>query len=319
PEKPLASLELLISEKGNGQFTRPDGEVKKVESANLANVDAAVINWKDRGDKSRDNLMVFYFCGHGVASGDITTLLLHDFGKREDRPLKQAIDFGGFHLGMDKCAARQQCYFVDTCRVASPTLIEASNYAGDPIIYGSAKHSTKGKRYAPVYYSTVAGSRAYGREGAPSIFTEVLLRAMKGAGSGRIRGDWHVTTNTLANGISYLLEWEIREDEPVEQVPETGKVARFPLHYLKGKPVVPVRIGCVPSKANDEARLSYSDVDVPGGIVTRKDMDPMDWEVDIEPGRYRFSAEFPGGAYRDNNEEGLVWPPIIEVPIGVKL
>jgi len=314
PAKPLASLDLLISDAQGSEFTLPNGEVKQIERAVFSHIDRAVINWKDRGDRSPDHLMIFYFCGHGIAGGSVTSLLLEDFGERADRPLKQAIDFNGFYLGMDKCAALQQCYFVDACRVASPTLIEAHDYAGDPIIYGSTKPS--GKRRAPVYYSTVIGSRAYGRTGAPSVFTEVLLKAFDGAGSDDVEGDWRVDTQMLNRGISYLLEREIGETEEIEQVSPVDGLTRFTLHYLDRKPFVPVTIGCTPTNANDAAVLSYCYKDG-SNEVKRLSPESSDWNVDIEEGNYCFQASYQGRTFRRNNEGVGVRPPFRQIRIEV--
>ena len=314
PAKPLASLELLVSDTQGNEFMLPNGDVKQIERAILPRVDSAVLDWKDRGDRSPDHLMIFFFCGHGIAGGPITTLLLEDFGERPDRPLKQAIDFNGFYHGMDKCTARQQCYFVDACRVASPTLIEAYDYAGDPIIYGSTQPS--GKRRAPVYYSTVVGSRAYGRTGAPSVFTEVLLRAFDGAGSDDVDGDWRVDTQMLNRGISYLLEREIGETAGLEQVSPVDGLTRFTLHYLDRRPVVPVTVGCKPTEVNDAAVLSYCYKDG-SNEVERLPPQSSDWNIDIEEGTYCFSAKVQGRTYRRNNEGIGVRPPFRRVHIEV--
>lgn len=314
PTKPLASLDLLISEAQGNEFTLPNGEVKQIEPAILENVDRAVLTWKDRGDKSPDHLMIFFFCGHGITGGPITSLLLEDFGKRSDRPLKQAIDFNSFYQGMAKCKARQQCYFVDACRVASPTLIEAHNYAGEPIIYGSTQPS--GKRRAPVYYSTVLGSRAYGRTDAPSVFTEVLIRAFDGAGSDDVDGDWRVDTQMLNRGISYLLEREIGETTGLEQVCPVDGLTRFTLHYLDRRPVVPVTVGCRPTGANNVVVLSYCYMDG-SNEVERLPPQSSDWNIDVEEGTYCFSAKLKGRTYRPNNEGIGVRPPFRRVNIEV--
>ena len=169
----------------------------------------------------------------------MTTLLVDDFGAIPAAPLANAVDFHGLHLGMDKCQARQQCYFIDACRVASSTLIDAGaiGFFGDPIIHGGARHSILGQRSAPIYYSTVAGSRAYGRPETPSIFTEALLKAFSGAGSDDVADDWRVYTDTLNRGIHFLLR---RMTEGVERVDELvrvgGELTSFTLHYLVGKP-----------------------------------------------------------------------------------
>ena len=67
PEKPLASVELLVSGKSTGKFVLPDGTVKNVQRASMANVKEAITHWQERGDSHTGNLMVFFFSGHGLA------------------------------------------------------------------------------------------------------------------------------------------------------------------------------------------------------------------------------------------------------------
>jgi hypothetical protein len=314
PKKPLASLELLLSDAQNHEFTFPDGEVTQVENASKANVKRSVRCWIERGDQSRDNLVIFYFCGHGIASGPETALLLDDFGEWQNAPLENAIDFRGLHLGMDKCRAREQTYFIDACRTASPTLIESFNYSGDPIIQGSARHSTFGRRHAPVYYSTVAGNRAYGRFGVPSVFTEALLMALNGAGSDDVEGDWRIYSDMLNRGIGYTLEIVKGDAIKLDQIISVDGLTRFTLHYLDGKPIVPVTIGCNPSMANRLAKLSYSDG---SKDVVRLHKEETNWDVNMEVGDYRFSAKFQGGPFVDKDKQGHVRPPFRRITIVV--
>jgi len=315
PAKPLASLELLVSDAQSTGFTLPDGQVKPVDQANMNNVKKAVLDWIDRGNTNVEHFMIFYFCGHGIASGLLTSLLLEDFGERHDSPLMQAIDFQEFYLGMDKCKARQQCYFIDACRAASPTLIESSGFKGDPIIYGSVRHSDLGSRRAPIYYSTVAGSRAYGRTGAPSLFTEALLKALDGAGSDDVDGDWRVDTDTLNRGIDYILTRMIGEDLQIDQVSPVCELTRFTFHHLDGRPIVPVTIGCEPHTANEKANLSYSNP--AGQKMIRPAVKPAPWDVYLEEGNYQFYADFPGGEFHNNNEGRYIRPPFRPVQIPV--
>jgi hypothetical protein len=317
PGKPLASLDLLVSDSESSQFTLPNGDVKEVERASYDRVKPAIRAWKGRGDESRDHFLIFFFCGHGVARGLVTSLLLDDFGELHDHPLEHAIDFRELHSGMDRCAARQQWYLIDACRKASPALIERyNNYAGDPIWPGSATHSVHGPRSAPIYYSTVPGSGAYGRTGEPSVFTEALLKALEGAGSNDLEGDWRVSTDWLYLGIRYVLRRALGEGEGLEQVSQVDGLVPFVLHYIDGRPLVPVTIGCQPAEANGAADLTYSD---PGGSnpIRREPIEPSEWDVDIEEGKYVFSARFAGGRYHDNRVERHVRPPYRRVPIEV--
>lgn len=303
PQKPLASVQLLISADPPHTFHYPGGSTAVVDAATMANVKPAIKRWIARGDQIADNLMLFFFSGHGIAAGAETSLLLEDFGAWPANPLENAIDFRNFHLGMDKCRARQQCYFIDTCRVASATLIETFDYAGDPIVPGT----TLGARDAPIYYATVAGSRAYGRPNRPSVFTEALLDALAGAGADDPEGDWRVYSDQLNRGISQLVTRAVGAGGTVSQAPTSSWVTPFPLHFLRDRPVVPVDVTCHPADANTAAQLSYADA--AGNPVVRHPAEASNWEVSLPEGRYDFTARFPPGTpYRDATAHRAVRP-----------
>lgn len=317
PDKPLASIELLISDAANDKFIFPDDKETKIEKANKSNVKKAIHHWVNLGDENRDNRMIFFFCGHGIASGPFVSLLLDDFGKYKHAPLDNTIDFDGFYLGMDKCKAREQCFFIDACRTASSTLIESLNYAGDPIIGPSATPSNHGRRYAPVYYSTVPGDSAYGRPMDTSVFTEALIKALNGAGSDDIEGDWRVYTDRLNIGIYYLIKRMMSNIPFLEQVISVdGLSSPFTIHYLKGKPLVPIAVGCDPKKANKMAQFSFTNQTTK---IERPDMELSDWYIDILEGEYVFSANFPRGPYLNNEIKKHVRPPFRKIPIEVRI
>jgi hypothetical protein len=203
PAKPLASLQLLIS-KMNEQLTLPSGKVIPINNATMENIKKDIQKWFDKGDQNKDNLLIFYFCGHGIAKGSFTTLLAEDFGASKLNILENAIDFYQFHMGMERCKARQQIYFIDACRNVSSNLIDSVN-TGQPIISGRYQPSKFGMRRAPILFSTIAGYPAFGRHNQPSIFTDAMLQSLKGAGSNKDAQKWNITTNSLHDGISTFL------------------------------------------------------------------------------------------------------------------
>lgn len=319
PTKPLATIEMLISEPDDSTYTLPGGEVKAVERATFNKAKKKLLKWNERGDKHQENLLVFFFCGHGVSRGYATSLLMEDFGSISKNPLEHALSFRDFYDGMDTCQARQQCYFIDACRTASPTLITRyNNYTGQPVIPSSAFLAALGARTAPIFYATVPGSTAYGRAGEASVFTDALLKALKGAGSNDLEeeGSWRVDTNTLNQGLDYLLRWTLGESSGVGQVISVDELVNFTLHYLESSPIVPVSIGCNPSEANLAAQLGYSK---PGGVgvVIRPEMQDSDWHVLLELGEYHFFAEFPHGGYSNDQKDKPIEPPFRKVMLEV--
>ncbi len=320
PDKPLATLEMLISSEDEAAFELPDGEEKPVEAAKFDQVESAINRWFDRGDRDPDSLLIFYFCGHGVSRGYATALLMEDFGKNHRNPLKHALSFRDLYDGMDICKARQQCYFIDACRKASPKLITRyNNYTGDPVLPGSAYLAAERTRSGPIFYATVPGSNAYGRINKPSMFTESLLKALGGAGSNDLEeeGIFRVDTNTLNQGLDHLLRQTVSNSAGMGQVISVDELVNFTLHYLRDDPVIPVTIGCKPKQANENALLSYSSPQSTE-VTPRLYEDKSDWHVDLEIGDYHFYAEFPSGEFNKLEKERSVRPPFRKVVLEVE-
>lgn len=314
PIKPLASIEILISDAANQTYTLPTGEVKQIEKATVANVITAVNDWFNRGDQNKDNLLIFYFCGHGIARGAGTSLLLENYGETSYGALRQAVYFDGLHLGMDKCKARYQCYFIDACRVASPTLIQADGYYGDPIIPGSALHSQIGARRGSVFYSTIPGTQAFGLPNKPSVFADALLSALRGPGSNDFSGSWCIDTDTLYTGIRLLLKREMSRYD-ADQLCSINDYGTCTLHYLKALPEALVEVSCQPEQANQDASLSCSNGTK---TIERPAPESLPWNIMLETGNYDFHAKFSTAQYTDSSKSDYVRPPFRPIKIEVQ-
>lgn len=310
PALPLASLDLLVSEAASTPFPTPaDGLPGR---AAFDAVKAAVLAWFARADTDADNLLLFYFCGHGLASGGQTTLLCDDFGSLPPNPLEHALDFTGLYLGLDKCKARRQVFFVDACRVASPTLFTTLNFVGHPVIPGSARFASR-TRQAPVYYATVAGAAAYGQVGRPSVFTEATLQAFEGAGCDDLDGGWAVQTDALNRGIFHLMRRAVSRAATVGQLSTVDNLTRFALHHLPGRPRVPVEVACHPDAKNAHAALEC----VGNGQHLRRPPAPSAWDLDLEEGDYTFSADLRPAEAAQGSTSTHVSPPFRPVRIPV--
>ena len=313
--QPLATVDVLISDSKVKEFTDQTGKIFQIERASFANVEKAILDrWVERGNTNPDNLMIFFFCGHGVSRGLKTSLLMEDFGSLENNPLREGIDFEAFFGGMDKCKARNQVYFIDSCRAASANLIlEYNDYTGEPILPMAPGYS--GPRSCARYYAAVPGQKAYGRDSQPSVFTEALLKAMQGAGCSGYTSRWKVNTDTLGQGLRVLIRRSQQELQTQAQISDYID-ASFPLHLLKTEPIIPITLGCMPTEANLVAEMGYVYKD--GQRQTRPVPDASDWDLMIPPGDYNFFAEFNAGIYKNNNIHVYVNPPGQPLPLEVK-
>jgi hypothetical protein len=292
--KKVGSVALLLSEETPAPFVHPDDESEKtVSRADAANVNDAVLEWFQRGDSHPDNLLIFYFCGHGVTAGTDTALLLSDYGSNPLDPLAGAIDFRRFRLGMGRCQASEQCFFVDACRTQSETLVEADT-AGRYIVMPRPRNPAWAPRKAPVFYATMNGFKAYSFPNEPSIYTDALLQALDDLAADDETGTWRVCTNRIQSAVDHLIGR--RALDVASLVPPTSDDASsIDLHYLKDPPKVPVYIKSEPSDALEAAALSYQPAGgaaIPAPAAERRG---AEWTLRLPAGAYEFTATFPPG------------------------
>jgi hypothetical protein len=287
PDRPLASVSLLVSETPRNNFTNPKSQqAHQPEEATYANAEEAITAWALRGRANKDNLLIFYFCGHGIAQGSDMSLLMSDYGRNVVAPLKQAIDFRRFRLGMSRNLPSRQLYFVDACRANSDRLIENFGYAGDPMINVGVEDVAE----APVYFATLSGELAFGKPNEVSVFTDGLIKGLNGSGSDDSEGDWRVTTSRLKEAIDYHVRQALEGGAKRAQVPPTDDLTTFEIHHLSGLPEVPVSVTCKPPTENQNAEF----VCELGGVVhNRRRPDSAHWTIPLPAGKYRFAAEFP--------------------------
>jgi hypothetical protein len=311
PTHKLATVSLLVSEKGDRRYTPTEGTELVVEPATINNVREAVRQWYHRGDTNLDNLLVFYFCGHGALGGAAQTLFLEDFGHDDLAPLDGAIDFTKLHRGMNRCQARYQIYFVDACRVASTTVLDyAVDSYGDPLIPPLKNPALLPvARSSSVYYSTLAGAKSYSRNNQVSQFTESLITALSCAAD-NAEGDnkWHVHTGNLNQGICKLIKRAVIRKEAVFQpVEQNAPIVEFCFHEPKAEPKVPVFIGCHDEKDNPRSDLTC---EKKGFACNAGAGQTWGWDVYLPQGDYIFDAKDRQAPNRINHAEKLIVPPL---------
>lgn len=318
PDKPLASLSLLVSDAADSAFEfRVGKKLKSVAAApaTMPEVDAAVRAWRKAGHRNPDHLMLFFFCGHGIAHGPYLSLLLSDFGANPEAPLYGAVDFRRLWLGMDECAAREQCYFVDACRVGSELLARSEGFAGLPIIQNvaGATNVTGRLRQAPVFHSTLSGGQAYAKSGEPSLYTKALLEALAGAGCDVDEdGKWRVHTNQLNGALgSIMLDASKRLRVSQLQIPPAEGLTTFNLNVV-ASPLVPVIVTCRPDTFNDKATLSCRN----GSLQRMRKPGKETWRLKLPVDTYDFVARIDTLNYSRPKVE--VRPPFPRVNLDIK-
>jgi len=284
----LGSIEVLSS--GAAKFINEAGATVKVKPATLDNVRAAAEAWYARANANPDNLLMFYFCGHGVSSGDVHSLLLADFGAKPLDPFNSgAIDAEAFMDGLlSRCQARSQLFLLDACRtVDHQSFGSLGTQRGVPIVSGGA-HNNLGTTQQACLWATQLGTPAFGRKGHESVFMEAMLKAMLGAGCMQDREgkSWVIQPDMLKHGIDVFVERAMGYEAQWVTLDRMAK--GFALHVLPGEPILPVKVICEPTPSLSARELRCSSGDVrPAGP-------PEPWYLDLPRSQYLFQSVAPG-------------------------
>ncbi len=310
PDRPLATLRMLATEENGRPYThaRLDSPAS-LEAPNYPQTRAALKAWKKNGDSHEDNMVLLYFCGHGVARGlEGLTLLLSDYGADPDAAMDGALDFSAFQRGMAQCAASRQCFFVDACRSVTD-IAQSTNHRGQFVIQDNTSRPYDSDWNYAVLYSTTAGERAYGRRDKPSFYAEELIKALNGTAANNRNADglWRVNTGELNAAIHHGLS---RRGDQIKN-PAVRLVA-FDLHILRSAPLVPVHVSCDPRDDTAHAQLSC---ERNGAVLDQRAPQARDWVTQLHYGAYDFIARI--GAKTGRREGEFVFPPYREIAIRV--
>lgn len=296
PSAPLATVDLLVSDgKAAVDYTRPDGSVVTLEIPTKAAIAAALRLWKQRGAAHDGDLLIFFFCGHGVARGFQLALLAQDFGSDEEQPFNGAIWFEGMREGMRNGRATRQIYFVDACRVGSENLLR--DYVASLDAVFSARAPFTVDLAQSVYYATTTGQSAYGRPGETSLFTRNLLLGLQGLAANDDRGDWRIETTKLQRVLTELSREFALPEHFGLQSPTSGEQVSFDLHRLRDAPIVPLFMQ--PSWSDED---DLPPTDIRSVEVFREGARAMRW---LDPWETADDCSWETGRFRSDQTAGM--------------
>jgi hypothetical protein len=196
--------------------------------------------------------------------------------------------------GLKKCKAAQQVFFVDACRSNSDVLIaQSGSFAGQVPLGPGPRPLDFPRRLHVPYYATLAGDRSHARPGQVSLFTEALLKSLRGAGSDDPEGEWRVTTSRLQEAIDHFMSQPIFAGAVAGvQVPTVGELPVFNLHALASDPIVPVYVGCQRPEENAQAQFvcRHAGLERNRRAVAAGDDATGEWALDLSFGDYEFVA-----------------------------
>jgi len=288
---PLGSVELLISPAANDNFSPPpnhDGTLLSLPTFN--NIRQAYLAWKSRSNRNKDNIALFYFCGHGGQKDTQLYLLCQDFGAPPGDVWEGAFDFTRTRDSFHTCAAERQFFFVDACRKLTLNLL-----LRQPIVRGLEGARAATDVDAPFNFTQFAAPKneaAMGPVRGISYYAQAIMRALEGAAAKRERGRWIVTTGRLVETLEEIAgtleippEAEYDPHYPRE-ILTSATILRVPL------PHVSVTIYCDPEDANPLATLSLKKYRSKNPLRTQVG-GPM--RIEVPAGIYDATADFKAG------------------------
>lgn len=243
---PLGTVDLLISPVANDDLSLPknlDGSALALPT--FANVRTAYEGWKNRCSRNKDNIALFYFCGHGGEKSFSLYLLCQDFGAANDI-WDGAFDFTRTRDAFHTCAAERQLFFVDACRELTLGLLLFEPTARP--LEGSRKATDPDCRFNFTQFAAPHNASALGPVKGVSYYSTALMKALDGAAAKNVAGDWIVTTGRIVDTLEEIARMQELPDDYnpnyPEEINETAPFLRVPT------PKVPVTISCLPEEDN---------------------------------------------------------------------
>jgi hypothetical protein len=217
---PLKTVRLLLSpsatelqaEPALATITTPDPAQITVPRASRDAFENAAHDWRLDATKNTDDLIIFFFAGHGVQRViDEGILLLDDFLAPHRPPLQRSALVGNLRAGLTPSVkfpdiAKTQFFFIDTCLLEPQALAQFAD-PQVPQIFGPETGGPPDRRESAVLFSTVNRAAAIGRDGKPSHFAEALISALDNGAEDPVDPDgngpvWPVTAHTIKTAIN---------------------------------------------------------------------------------------------------------------------
>lgn len=321
--KPLASVSLLISEDPTKPYqpSRPSGAAQfQPPSATLANVKEAARNWAERLSSHKENMGVFYFCGHGASLGQQAALLLEDFGL-PGADFDNAIDVDILRGTMKNSPAIQQLYLVDCCRTNADELYKNEPSIGSRIV--SVSRLQRGHSIPPqqfVLFPTIDGEEAFGIKDKISVFSNSLIDAMSFAGADDRTGLWLTNTASLFAAVDKLVRHRVPESKMLRSKPNALDATSFDFNEID-EPTI-TRSFVTISDKSFWGKVELECVDPNGATPPQRkhskdSLSETCCMFGLNEGRWRFKGSLPASPPQIQEDERTLRVPVAYVELKV--
>ncbi|RXF72858.1 caspase family protein [Hansschlegelia zhihuaiae] len=309
--KPLRSLALLLSEAAPAPFPHARvGAAVTPPAATIGNVTDAVDYWLTRASTNPENMVIFFFAGHGVSTSD-PLLFLQDFGRRVQDRYAGSINLNDFVVAMRTKTPGRQLFLIDSCRtIAKTSLALAGAHRGVALVSPTDVAGT-GQSLAlqSVHHATTEFAPAFGERAGVSLFTDALLRAFRGGGA-QAHIAWKIGTSGLEQALGAYVA-RAAAGHGVTQLPERSRGSFFEIS-------APTKIE-IPLHVSFDQEDAWGDVHqlearCGAGVSASWTSDPLqpiiEWSCVVPHREHRVAAVFrQGAAYSHSPEIVMVAPP----------
>lgn len=321
--KPLVSVSLLLSEQQPQPYqpSRPAGAASvQPREATLANVKEAARKWEERLRSHRDNMGVFYFCGHGASLGQKAALLLEDFGQ-PGQAFDNAIDVETLRATMKNSPAIQQVYLLDCCRTKADSYYENEENIGSRIVsaYSAQRgHSVPTQQF--LLFPTIDGEEAFGIKDTASVFSSSIIDAMSFAAADDTTGVWKTNTAKLLDAVDKLVRHRVPASMIQRSKPNALDATSFDFNEIdeptRTQSFVTVsdrsfwgqvEFECVPSPGPGASQTKHS----------RSSPNETCCMFTLDEGRWRFKGALPAPPPQIQDEERFLRVPVAYVELKV--
>jgi len=325
---PLGSIEILISSTEIPELALKDGtKIKIEERANdepslrrafkrwyrrlngVQLVDGVEVNpTAEVSSQMKDNISLFFFCGHGFEKGDVH-LLLEEFGADKELLFQNSFNFNNFYRSMRRAKAGTQLYFVDSCRTVPKAATDRETIEG--IILLPSLINDKNEREAPILYSTLSTTSAWApTDGTPTRFTEALITCLNGAASVHEQGAWKVTTGKLITGMKELLNSDpVKGQICISDGDRLGEAKV--ICELSKPPRVKLKVECRPKSFLEKLKFKIWSSFLNVGHESKEPV-AEPWEIEVEAAFYEFETTVLDGSRNIPKEPLYIFPPKTE-------
>lgn len=299
-QRGLGSIELLTSS--------PSGaSVEGAAQPSLHNIRKACKRWAMRSKAHKDNLAVFYFCGHGLYAGS-HFLLADEFGNSEtDNVWSEAIDFQQFASEAGKYGINRFVAFVDAC--AQLPADPSESIRGDTLLAATppGEHSALNASY----FAAEGGSLAYGLREDTSVYSGVIVSCLEGLAAVNCDSVWKIDAASLSSALLRVMRQKAHQNgmtfDPGQEIYDYDGSTLFEVQT----PQVSV---CIQHIGVDKKVADKTTIELTKGLAKFevKASEPKPLRIHVPPGEYSVAAYTDASRVETNF---LLVPPVFN---GVK-